>query len=160
MKRKHPLGISILLKTGLLLSRGTDHFQGVFMLRCIMCTMWWWWVEQWKNLWLKNHQRWKKGFMEAYAFFCFYLCHFLEWAQIVFCFLPLQWSPLILNPSYTILHFLGATKVVSQHGALLLLTHFFFKWLWQHALSSLHFLLPTLKHASVALGWLKFVTVS
>lgn len=44
---------------------------------------------------------------------------------VVFCFFPLQWSPLILNPSYTILHFLGATKVVSQHGALFLPTYFF-----------------------------------
>lgn len=37
--------------------------------------------------------------------------------HFVFAF---QWSPLILNPSYTILHFLGATKVdfISMHFAL------------------------------------------
>lgn len=44
---------------------------------------------------------------------------------LCFVFFPLQWSPLILNPSYTILHFLGATKVVSQHGALFWLAYFF-----------------------------------
>lgn len=32
---------------------------------------------------------------------------------------------------------------------------FLFKWSWQHALIPLHFLLPTWKHASVALRWLE-----
>lgn len=79
---------------------------------------------------MRNHRRWKKGFIEAYAFLSFVVtcATFLnepKLCSVVFCFLPLQWSPLILNPSYTILHFLGATKVVSQHGALLSLTYFF-----------------------------------
>lgn len=58
----------------------------------------------------------------------------------MFCcafFPPLQWSPLILNPSYTILHFLGATKVVSQHGVWFWRARFY-QWSWQHALTSLH----------------------
>lgn len=94
--------------------------------------------------------------------FWFYLCNLLEWGPIVFCcafFPPLQWSPLILNPSYTILHFLGATKVVSQHGVWFWLACFY-QWSWRHALSHRSIvLLTTLKLASVALRRLKFITV-
>lgn len=59
----------------------------------------------------------------------------------MFCcafFPPLQWSPLILNPSYTILHFLGATKVVSA-WCFVLAGVFLFDWSWRHALTLLHF---------------------
>ena len=64
---------------------------------------------------------------------------FLNEPQLCFVVLfpPLQWSPLILNPSYTILHFLGATKVVSQHGVWFWRARFY-QWSGQHALTSLH----------------------
>ena len=51
-----------------------------------------------------------------YYLICLY--HSLEnISQMYLRFFAFQWSPLILNPSYTILHFLGATKVdfISMH---------------------------------------------
>lgn len=103
--------------------------------------MWRWWVEQWMNLWWKTTANWKKGFTEAYAFFNFVLtCVRRSWRNPnCVLFFPLQWSPLILNPSYTILHFLGATKVVSQHGAFFSLAYIFQMVLAACVLMSLHF---------------------
>lgn len=81
--------------------------------------------------------------------------------SLVFLFSPLQWSPLILNPSYTILHFLGATKVVSQHGPALSIVCSFKMTVMACLLTSFHPLL-TMKHTFAASRLLKsyaFVTM-
>lgn len=71
----------------------------------------------------------------------------------MFAFFAFQWSPLILNPSYTILHFLGATKVdfISMHFNLLG-TDFRMvpnRMICNYQATS--FFIQTLKHLSIAL---------
>ena len=66
-------------------------------------------------------------YLQLMYLICLY--HSLESiSQIYLHFFAFQWSPLILNPSYTILHFLGATKVdfISMHFALA--GHRFSEW--------------------------------
>lgn len=94
--------------------------------------------------------------------FCFYLCSLLERAQTVFCcaFFPLAVEPFNTQPQ---LHYIALSR--SYKGSfsawcLVLAGAFLFQWSWRHALSHRSiFLLTTSKHASVALRWLKFITV-
>lgn len=70
--------------------------------------------------------------------FCGYLCHFLEWAQIVFCcvlFSSLAVEPFNTQPQLYYIALSRSYKGSFSAWRLALADIFLFKWLWQHALS-------------------------
>lgn len=124
--------------------------------------MWRWWAEYLMKL---KPPKVEEGVLDAYAFSSFvvtctrvHTCT-LSWMS-PHCVLLCLFSFLAVEPFNTQpqLYYIALSR--SYKGSFsawcpVRADKFLFKWSWQHALIPLHFLLPTWKHASVALRWLE-----